>query len=105
MEKSANKKITLWEGYEVEVNEQLLDDFDFVQDLAEAQKNDDLPALVSMYFAILGGEEVYNAARKHIEAEKGYFSQSSLLEIIEKVNAVFPKAGSRAERRSWKTSR
>lgn len=33
-----SKKIELWEGYEVEVNEQLLDDFNFAQDLATAQK-------------------------------------------------------------------
>lgn len=100
---STNKKIELWEGYEVEVNEQLLDDFNFTQDLAEAQKNNDLPEFISMVFAIVGGEEVYRAVEEHITKEKGYFSQTSLLNIVEKIGEVFPKAGNRAQRRTWQT--
>lgn len=100
-----SKKIELWDGYEVTVNEQLLDDFNFAQDLAEAQKNNDLPMFISMIFAIVGGEKVYKEVEKHITEEKGYFSQESLLAIVEKIGNVFPKAGNRAQRRSWQTSR
>ena len=102
---ATNKKIELWEGYEVEVNEQLLDDFNFTQDLAESQKNNDLPMFISMIFAIVGGEEVYRKVEKHITEEKGYFSQESLLAIVEKIGSAFPKAGNRAQRRSWQTSK
>lgn len=98
-----NKKIELWEGYEVEVNEQLLDDFNYTQDLAEAQRVGDLPEFVSMIFAIVGGEKVYRDVEKHITDEKGYFSQESLLAIVEKIGEAFPKAGNRAQRRSWQT--
>ena len=100
-----SKKLELWDGYEAEVNEQLLDDFDFAQDLAEAQRNGNLPDFVSMIFAIVGGEKIYLDAKKHIIDEKGYFSQESLLEIVEKIGSVFPKAGNRAQRRSWQTSK
>lgn len=99
------KTIELWDGYEVEVNEQLLDDFDFQYDLAEAQRTSNLPDFVSMIFAIVGGEKVYEDTRKHIVDEKGYFSQQELLEIIGKIGDAFPKAGNRAQRRSWQTSK
>jgi hypothetical protein len=102
---STNKKIELWEGYEVEANEQLLDDFNFAQDLAEAQRANDLPEFISMIFAIVGGEKVYRDVEKHITDEKGYFSQASLLEIVEKIGEAFPKVGNRAQRRSWQTSK
>ena len=99
------KIIELWEGYEVELNEQLLDDFNFAQDLAEAQKTNDLPEFISMIFALVGGEKVYKDVEKHITDEKGYFSQESLLAIVEKIGDAFPKAGNRAQRRSWQTSK
>lgn len=100
-----SKKIELWDGYEAEVNEQLLDDFNFSQDLAEAQRTGDLPEFVSMIFAIVGGEKVYRDTEKHITEVKGYFSQEALLEVVEKIGSVFPKAGNRAQRRSWQTSK
>lgn len=108
---STNKKIELWDGYEVEVNERLLDDFNFMKDLSEAQKNNDLAEFISMMFAIVGGdngddaEKVYKDTEKHITEEKGYFSQKELLGIIEKIGEALPKAGNRAQRRSWQTSK
>lgn len=100
-----SKKISLWEGYEVDVDEQLLDDFNYVQDLAEAQNRNDLPEFISMVFALIGGEKVYKDVEKHITEEKGYFSQKALLEIVEKIGEVFPKTGNRAQKRSWQTSK
>lgn len=102
---ATEKKIELWDGYEVTVNEQLIDDFDFITDLAKAQKEKDVATLVEMYFAVVGGEDTYFDVRKHIEDEKGYFSQSELFRIISKVDDAFPKAGNRAQRRSWSTSK
>ena len=100
-----SKQLELWEGYEVEVNEQLLDDFDFTSDMAEAQRTGNMPDFITMIFAIVGGEKTYKDVREHIVAEKGYFSQEKLLEIVEKIGTVFPKAGNRAQRRSWQTSK
>lgn len=93
---ATTKKIELWDGYEVEVNEQLLDDFDFATELAKAEKEQDLPGIVTLYFALIGGNKVYKATREHIIEEKGFFSSSALLDIVNKINAQFPKAGSRA---------
>jgi len=98
------KKIELWDKYEVEVNEQLLDDFNFIQDIAEAQRKNDLPEFISMIFAVVGGEKVYKKVEKHIIDEKGYFSQESLLEIVGKIGDAFPKAGNRAQKHSWQIS-
>lgn len=100
-----NKKIELWEGYEVEIDEQLMDDFDFISDLNAAQRENDLAMLVTVYFALIGGEETFKAVREHIVNEKGYFSQQELLHVLEKINAFFPKAGGRATKRSWQTSK
>lgn len=100
-----NKSVELWDGYTVNVDMQLLDDFDFTSDLAEAQEKNDIRTLITMYMALIGGEETYQTIREHIEADKGYFSSQELMAIIEKVNDVLPKSGNRAQRRSWKPSR
>ena len=97
------KKIELWEGYEVEVNEQILNDFDYISDLNKAEKENDLAEMISLYFAVIGGEKTFKAARKHITDEKGYFATDALLEIINKVNEQFPKAGKRAQKQYGQT--
>jgi len=99
------KVVELWDGYSVTVNEKLMDDFDFITDLQKAYSDNDIGTLVEMYMAVIGGEDVYMDVRAHIEAEEGYFSQTLLLKIIEKIDDAFPKSGSRAQRRSWKTTR
>lgn len=100
-----SKKIELWEGYEAEVNEQILNDFDYVTDLNTAEKNNDLAEMISLYFAAIGGEKVFEATRKHIIKEKGYFATDALLEIINKINDQFPKAGKRASKHYGQTSK
>ena len=101
---TSNKKIELWEGYEVEVNEQILNDFDYITDLSKAEKDNNLAEMVSLYFAAIGGEEVYEATRAHIIKEKGYFATDELLAIINKINGQFPKAGKRAQKHYGQTS-
>lgn len=102
---ATNKKIELWDGYEVEVNEQILNDFDYISDLNKAEKDNNLAELVSLYFAAIGGEKVYEATKEHIVKENGYFATDALLEIIEKINEQFPKAGTRASKHYGKTSK
>lgn len=99
------KKIELWEGYEADVNEQLLNDFDYVTDLNKAEKENDLAEMITLYFAAIGGDKVYKATREHIIKEKGYFATDALLEIINKINDQFPKAGKRASKPYGTTSR
>lgn len=104
MAETANKKLELWDGFEVEVNQKLLDDFDFVADLSEAVEKNRITDLTSMYMALVGGNSVYEKIRSHIEQEKGYFSMDELLKIMAKIDTAFPKGGNRASRRSWQNS-
>lgn len=99
------KTLELWEGYEVEVNEQLLDDFDFLTDLAEAERKHNLAELVSMHFALVGGEKVFQDAREHIESKVGYVSTEEMGKILGVIKTLFPKTGNRAQKRSWQTSK
>lgn len=101
---SSTKKIELWEGYEVEVDEQILNDFDYISDLNKAEKDNDLAEMITLYFAAIGGEKVFEDTRKHIIEKEGYFATDALLEIVNKINGQFPKAGKRAQKHYGKTS-
>ncbi len=98
------KTIELWDGFAVPVNEQLFDDFDFMSDLSTAINSGNLGETAAMYMAIVGGEPTYHKVREHIEKEHGYFSQEALSKITKKIDALFPKAGNRAQRRSWRNT-
>lgn len=93
------KNIKIYDGIEVDVNETLLDDFDYISDLSKARKAGDIAELISMYFALVGGEDVYAKVREKIVKEKGYFSQEELLKVIKKIDETFPKAGTSAKKR------
>lgn len=96
--------LELWDGLTVKVDQQLMDDFDFTSELAEALNTNDVKTMATMYMALVGGEETYQQIREHIEAEKGYFSQDEFIKIIQKIDGALPKSGNRAQRRSWKTT-
>lgn len=97
----ANKTLELWDGFTVTVNEQLMDDMDFVKDLNDAGRDNNFSEMITMYMALIGGEEIYQKIREKIEADQGYFSQKEFLKIVEKISDVLPKGGNRAQRRSW----
>ena len=102
---NTNKKIELWEGYEVEFREDIANDFDFVRDLNDAVKNNDLSEITSLYFALIGGEQTYNDFREKTIKEHGSFKIDVVLDLLAKVDANLPKVGNRAQRRSWQTSK
>lgn len=94
------KTIELWDGYEVEINEELFDDVDFLNDMNTATRENDLETIITMTFAVVGGQKVYDDVRKHIEAEcDGRFSMKELSKILGKIGLAFPKVGNRASRR------
>lgn len=97
------KKIELWSGYEVEFNDDIANDFDFVQDLSSAVKNNDLAEVVTLYFALIGGQKVYDDFRDRVISEKGFFDINEVQAVLSKVDAALPKAGNRAQKRSWQT--
>lgn len=95
------KTVELWPGKVVPVvNEQLLKDYDYCCDLQEAEKSKDVKTLVSMYFALIeDGEKVFGEVREHIIEEKGYFDIEALMDILNKITSVLPKASSPAQKR------
>lgn len=95
------KTVELWEGKIVAIaNERLLKDYDFITDLAEAEKNKDVKTLVSMNFALLeDGDKVFEDVRQHIIKKCGIFDVEELLKIIEKITEAFPKGASPAQKR------
>lgn len=105
MVETKNKTIELWDGYEVEVNEQLFKDADFLFDLDEARQEGNFRDIVAMMFAVVGGEDVYEATREHIIKQCGHFSIDELTKITDKIGSCFPKAGNRASRRQKWTRR
>lgn len=100
MAKEETKTVELWEGKVVAIERpELVNDFDYITELNEAAKNKDLKTLTTMYFALIGGEKVFNEVREHIIAEKGIFDVNELYKIVDKINAAFPKAQSPAQPR------
>ena len=100
-EKKAEKKeIELWEGYTVSVERpELLKDYDFITDLDEAYRKQDIKTVTTMLFVLIGGEKTLNDVREHIVAEKGYFDYEELGEITKKLQDLFPKASSASQKR------
>ena len=95
----ATKTIQLWEGKEVAVErEELLKDFDYMRDLQEKIKTNDL-GLVEQLFVLIGGEKTFNEVREHIIAEKGVFDYEELGKITEQLLELFPKASSSSSKR------
>lgn len=99
------KRIELWPGRWVEVDERLANDFDFISDVSKAVREEDLSTMVMCYFALIGGQEVLDEFRQYVINEEGVFSMDRVNEVIRKVNDCLPKVGNRAQRRSWQTSR
>lgn len=105
------KKIELWDGYVVEVNDSLLKDVDFIADYDKAAANNSFSDLAMLVVALVSGEngenvdKVYNDIREHIIKEKGRFDVDAFQEILAKINDALPKAGNRAQRRSWQTTK
>lgn len=100
MSKEEIKTVELWEGKTVPVvRPELLKDFDFVAELAKAEKEGDFQTLVDMYFVLIGGEPVFAEVREHIIKEKGVFDIDELGKILKKIQEIFPKAQSPAQKR------
>ena len=99
--------IELWDGFHVSANKTLASDMDFLTDLNDAIKNNDMRELIAMYMAIISGDnpdEMYDKIRSHILETTGAFSMQSFMDILNKIDkSVFPKAGIRASRRSWRS--
>lgn len=94
------QSVELWDGYEVAVERpELLKDFDFITDLDEAYRKQDLKTITTMLFVLVGGEKTLNAVREHVIENKGYFDYEELGKITKKLQDLFPKAPSASQKR------
>lgn len=98
------KTIELWDGYEVELDTTLMDDFDFVSELSEATAKGNVPVITEMYLALVGGPKTYDDLREYLIAKEGRVTVEGVGNVLEKIYGVLPKAGNRAQRRSWRNS-
>lgn len=94
------KEIELWEGRTVRLEKpELLKDYDFVTDLDEAYRKQDLKTITSMLFVLIGGDKIFDEVREHIIEEKGFFDVEELGKITKKLQGLFPKATSASQKR------
>ncbi len=98
------KTIELWDGYEVELDTTLMDDFDFVSELSEATEKGNIPVITEMYLALVGGPKTYEDLREYLVAKEGRVTVDGVSAVLQKVTDALPKAGNRAQRRSWRNS-
>lgn len=97
-----NPTVELWDGYSVSVDTRLIKDVDFLAELNEAFHNNDFKTIISMYMALVGGQDTYDKIRAHLLETTGEFNIDDLTNITEKIDTVLPKGGNRASRHSWK---
>lgn len=105
MVENKKKTIELWEGYEVEVDEQYFNDVDFMTDFSKAVNENAVEDVIIMLFVVVGGEKVYEDARQYVTEKCGYFAMDELRKITSRIEDCFPKAGNRASRRQKWTRR
>ena len=98
--KEAPKEIELWEGKTVRLEKpELLKDYDFIVELDEAYRKNDLKTITSMLFVLIGGDKVFDEVRDYVIAEKGCFDYEELGKITKKLQDLFPKATSASQKR------
>lgn len=98
--KSETKEIELWPGTFAKLEKpELLKDFDYVTQLDEAYRKQDLKTITTMLFVLIGGDKIFDEVRQHIIEEKGYFDVEELGKITKKLQELFPKASSASQKR------
>ncbi len=79
--------IKLNDGFEIQVDEETLDDYELLEDLARidgAEENVPMDAIISATTRLIG-EEQYKALKEHLRSESGRVPASKMLEAIQQV--------------------
>lgn len=78
-------KETLKNGFEVEIPDENLDDYELLEDLAALDEGEENPGkIVSAYKRLLGVEQ-YKALKEHIRSESGRVSATAMLETLQEI--------------------
>ncbi|MDO4383884.1 MAG: hypothetical protein Q4C18_05265 [Eubacteriales bacterium] len=76
-------KETLKNGFEVEIPDENLDDYELLEDLAELDE-DDYGKIVSVYRRLLGKDQ-YKALKEHIRNESGRVPATEMMDTLEEI--------------------
>lgn len=76
-------KETLKNGFEVEIPDENLDDYELLEDLAELEE-DDYGKIVSVYRRLLGKDQ-YKALKEHIRNESGRVACTEMMDTLEEI--------------------
>lgn len=76
-------KETLKNGFEVEIPDENLDDYELLEDLADLEE-DDYGKIVSVYRRLLGKDQ-YKALKEHIRNESGRVACTEMMDTLEEI--------------------
>ena len=76
-------KETLKNGFEVEIPDENLDDYELLEDLAELEE-DDYWKIVSVYRRLLGKDQ-YKALKEHIRNDSGRVAATEMMDTLEEI--------------------
>lgn len=78
-------KETLKNGFEVEIPDENLDDYELLEDLAALDEGEENTGkIVSAYKRLLGAEQ-YKALKEHIRGDGGRVSATAMLETLQEI--------------------
>lgn len=79
-------KETLKNGFEVEIPDENLDDYELLEDLAALDEGEENTGKIvsGAYKRLLGGEQ-YKALKEHIRSEAGRVSATAMLETLQEI--------------------
>lgn len=78
-------KETLKNGFEVEIPDENLDDYELLEDLVELDEDDEnYGKIVSVYKRLLGKEQ-YKALKEHIRNESGRVACTEMMDTLREI--------------------
>ena len=75
-----NEKVVLSDGYELEIDREALDDWDFLETLAKIDKGES--GLIVDVLPQMLGEEQFKALKDHLRDKKGKLKASKMVEVM-----------------------
>ena len=71
-------------GFDVEVPDEALDDFELLEDLAEIDETENAAKVLSVYKRLLGTEQ-FKALKEHLRGESGRVSTKLMMDTLAEI--------------------
>ncbi len=78
-------KETLKNGFEVEIPDENLDDYELLEDLVELDEDDENYGKIVSVFRRLLGKEQYKALKEHIRNESGRVACTEMMDTLREI--------------------